>query len=323
MTPTTLAVLLALALGVAALWGPWMLRVAAPALVRVPRLAIGLLLGILVAWLGAALAIGPVLAWVVTGPAVLPGRAGQACQQCLDAANPFASGTVETGVPVVLLLAAPALVAGLLAVGLGRECRRRGVEARRAAEQLLARAVPRRVLGQDVLVVPDERPLALALPVRHGGIVVSQGTLTCLRETELAAVLAHERAHLRQRHHLIIGLVASLARHLRWVPLVAAIDAALPHYLEIAADNQARRTAGTSALVSALLRLGERSTPVLPGSVGALHMAGPERIRHLVLPDRGSTGTLPALAVVTHLVILAAVGAAVHLPYAVAALHGC
>lgn len=323
MTSGLLAGILGVAVIAAALLGPWVLRSAAPTLVRVPRLAVGVLLAGVAAWLGTILALGPLLAWMVTGPAVLPVRAAQTCQQCLNAANPFTAGTVHTGVPVVLLLALPAVVMGLLAVDLGRECWRRRVRARVSAEQVLRGAVVRRVLGQDILVVPEERPLALALPARHGGVVVSEGALACLDECELAAVLAHERAHLRQRHHLLTGLVSSLARHLRWVPLVSAIEAALPHYLEIAADDQARRQAGTPALVSALVRLGEHGTPVLPSGVGALHMAGPERFRHLVLPDSGSAGALPAAAVVTHLIILAAVGAAVHLPYAMAALNGC
>lgn len=324
MTPVLLAAVLAVSLMAAAFIGPRWLRAAAPTLVRAPRLAIGLLLGSVVVWVGTALALGPLLAWAVSGPVVLPGGAAQACQKRLAAANPFAGGTVDTGIPVVLLLALPALLAGALVVGLARECWRRDRASGRAARDVVARAVPRRVLGHDVMVLPDAHPVALSFPARHGGIVVSTGALAQLGVQELAAVLAHEQTHLRQRHHLISAVVSSLARHLRWVPLVAAVEAALPHYLEIAADHQARRCAGTPALVSALVLLGERRDSALSERpVGALHAAGPERIRHLVLPDSGSSGTLPMLAVVTHLLVLAGVGAAVHLPYALAALNDC
>lgn len=322
MTPGLLAGVLAVALVAAAFLGPWLLRSAAPALVRTPRLAIGLLLGSVVVWLGTALALGPLLAWVVSGPDVLPARAAQACQQCLDAANPFAVGTVDTGIPVVLLLVLPVLVAAAVGVGLVRECWRRQVESRHTARQVLAQAAARRVLGHQVLVVPDARAFALSFPARDGGIVLSDGALARLAREELAAVLAHEQAHLSQHHHLITALVSSLARQLRWVPLVVAAHEALPHYLEIAADNRARERVGTTALVSALVRLGER--PARAGDpVGALHIAGPERIQHLVLPGSGSAGALPMLAVVTHLLVLAVIGAAVHLPYALAALNGC
>nr|WP_306271307.1 M56 family metallopeptidase [Ornithinimicrobium sp. HY1793] len=287
-----------------------------------PRLAIGLLLGSVVVWLGTALALGPLLAWVVSGPDVLPARAAQACQQCLNAANPFAAGTVDTGIPVVLLLVGPVLVAAAVVVGLVRESWRHQVEARHTAGQVLARATPRRVLGHDIQVVPETRTFALSLPARDGGIVLSKGALASLGRPELAAVLAHEQAHLSQRHHLITMLMTGLARQLRWVPLVVAAREALPHYLEIAADNQARDRVGTTALVSALVRLGERPTRA-GDSVGALHIAGPGRIQHLVLPGSGTAGALPMLAVVAHLLVLAVVGAAVHLPYALAALNGC
>ncbi len=324
MTSTLLAGILAIALIAAALLGPWMVRAAAPALVHAPRLAAALLLGTVVIWVGTALALGPLLAWVVTGPDVLPERAAQACQKCLAAANPFVGGTVDTGIPVVLLLALPVLFVAVLGVALIRECWRGQVASRRAAEQVVQHATPQHVLGQQVLVVPQERPLALTFQARHGGIVLSTGALQLLGRQELAAVLAHERAHLRQRHHLITGLMSGLAHHLRWVPLVTAIEAVLPHYLEIAADNEARRQVGTRPLVSALVRLGERATPAGAGQpAGALHITGPERFRHLVLPEGGSAGALPVVAVTTHLLVLAGAGAAVHLPYVLAALSGC
>jgi len=77
--------------------------------------------------------------------------------------------------------------------------------------------------------------------------------------------------------------------------------------------------------VSALVKLGERAHPTVPRQVEALalHAAGPERIRHLVRPSGGLTGALPALAIAGYLVTLAAIAAAVHLPYAAAALTGC
>lgn len=105
-------------------------------------------------------------------------------------------------------------------------CRHR--EVGRTAERVLAGATLRRLLGQDVLILEDERLLALSFPARHGGIALSNGTLHSLDRAELSSVLAHETAHLRQHHHLVSGLLSSLARHLHWVPLVAAAEHALP-----------------------------------------------------------------------------------------------
>lgn len=325
MTPGMLTIVLGGGLIALALVGPWLLRQAAPALVRVPRLAIAVLSGGIIIWLGTLLAIGPVLAWAGSGPALLPEGAAAVCQRCLAAANPFSGGTTDTAIPAVLLLALPAALTLALGVGITRQMMRRVRCSREAARQLLRGAQQRRLHGHGVSVVEMEHPFALTFPARHGGIVLSTGAVHALDDDELAAVLAHEHAHLRQRHHLVSALVASVAVFLRWVPLVAAAADALPHYLEIAADNQARRNAGTPALVSALVKLGERAHPALHGQAcaEALHAAGPERIRQLVRPSAGLTGAVPAVAITAYLVALALVSAAVHLPYASAALTGC
>lgn len=324
MTPVLLTVLLGSGLLLSAALGPWLLRRSAPALMRAPRLAVLLLLGAVVTWMGTLLALGPVLAWVVSGPALLPEGAAAVCQQCLAAANPFSTATVDTPIPAVLLLAFPMTAAALLTVGFAREMLRRLRYSRRAAAQMLTGAVQRTVLGYQVSVIADDRPFALTFPARSGGIVLSTGAVRSLDHKELAAVLAHERAHLRQRHHVVSALLSSIARYLRWVPLIAAVEGALPHYLEIAADNQARHQVGTTALVSALVTLGDRTTPQHQDRpvYGVLQAAGPERIKHLVRPAAGRAGALPALAVATQLAILGVVSVAVYLPYALA-LSGC
>ena len=47
-------------------------------------------------------------------------------------------------------------------------------------------------------------------------IVISAGTLDLLDADELAAVLAHERAHLRERHDLVLLPFTALLRAFRW-----------------------------------------------------------------------------------------------------------
>lgn len=227
--------------------------------------------------------------------------------------------------PAALLLALPAVLTLALAVGTLRQLARRASRSRHAARALLHGARPQRLYGYDVSLVEAEHPFALAFPARHGGIVLSTAAVRSLDADELAAVLAHESAHLHQRHHLISAAVESVAAYLRWVPLVRAATDALPHHLEIAADDRARRSAGTPALVAALLKLGERSHPSVPQDVGpvALHAAGPERIRALVRPSAGLSGALPAVAITAYVVALAVVSATVHLPYASAALTAC
>ncbi|HIW63768.1 MAG TPA: M56 family metallopeptidase [Candidatus Stackebrandtia excrementipullorum] len=322
MTPIILAAVLAGGLFAMAFLGPWLFRRAAPALVRVPRLAIAVLCGGIVTWLGTLLALGPLLAWTLTGPNVLPEHVAATCQRCLNAANPFSAETIETAVPVILLLVVPVLAAIAVAVTFAHELVRWSRASRRGAEAMTDTATRRRLLGHDVYVVADHRPFAMTFPARYGGVVISTGALAILDRDELSAVLEHENAHLRGRHHILTAVVGGLAARLRWVPLIVAVEDMLPHYLEIAADNRARHHAGTPALVGALVKLGERAVHGgHPSTV--LHVAGPERIRQLVHPCTGGAGTLAAAVVTFHLGALAVVASAVHIPYAAAAVTGC
>lgn len=325
MTPVALALALSAALVALATAGPWLLRRAAPAFVRLPRLGIAAVVGGVVVWIGALLAIGPALAWAGAGPALLPVGAAAVCQRCLAAANPFSVVGAESSVPGLILLALPVAAALALALAVARRMRQRTRRSRAAADALLHGAQRRTLHGYDIAVVNAEHPFALTFPKRDGGIVLSSGALRVLDDAELVAVLAHEHAHLRQRHHLIAAVLDSTAASLRWVPLVAAAADAVPHYLEIAADAAARTTAGTPALVSALLKLGERAHPAAPRLTGAaaLHAAGPERIRQLVAPAGGLAGAVPAVVIGACLSGLAVAGAIVHVPYLSAAITGC
>lgn len=322
MTALLLVLLLGVLLIAAGASGSVLVRRSAPALVRVPRVAVALLLGTALVWVLTLLALGPMLSWVNDGPALLTGSAGEVCQRCLDSANPFGPAAVSTVVPTLALLGIPLLGAAVLVAAGVQDVRRRRSGTARAAAAVSGRATT--VLGHQVLMVPDERPYAFTLPARHGGIVLSEGCVATLANEELAAVLAHEHAHVRQRHHLVMLLAGALVRALAWVPLLAAVRTALPHYLEIAADDAARRRAGTPALAAALLRLGERSEPA--GFAGhapeVLHAAGPDRIRHLVCPPEAG-GRGPAVAVAGLLAALAVVNTVVHLPLLLAAWGGC
>src|SRR5690625_4395359 len=101
MSPLLLLASITLLLLLGAVLGPRLLRAAAPVLMRVPRLAVALLMMGLGAWLLTAAALSLVLAWTLSGPRLLPGAYGEVCQRCLAASSPFAPGhTVETALPV-------------------------------------------------------------------------------------------------------------------------------------------------------------------------------------------------------------------------------
>ena len=104
------------------------------------------------------------------------------CGVCLVA------GLVLLALLVWILLAASAAVL-------------RARQRQRALLSLLAHGDPK-VPG--ALVVDYPTAAAYCLPGLRSAIVISAGTLDLLDSAELAAVLAHERAHLRERHDLVL-----------------------------------------------------------------------------------------------------------------------
>ncbi|GAS93571.1 Zn-dependent protease with chaperone function [Mycolicibacterium canariasense] len=76
------------------------------------------------------------------------------------------------------------------------------------------RASPGRIGDESgVLVLDDARPDAFAVPGRAGGLIVlTTGLAGALTADERRAVIDHERAHLRHRHHLHVQAVELASR---------------------------------------------------------------------------------------------------------------
>src|SRR5262249_7851163 len=58
----------------------------------------------------------------------------------------------------------------------------------------------------DLVVLPDRRPHAFAVPGRPGRVVVTDTMLRILSPEQRRVLLAHERAHLIYRHSWALGL---------------------------------------------------------------------------------------------------------------------
>jgi len=117
-------------------------------------------------------------------------------------------------------------------------------------------------------VLADEIPLAYCLPgLRAARVVVSAGTLAALRPVEVAAVLAHERAHLRARHDLVLETFTAL--HEAFPHLVrSSIPLAEGRLLvELLADDAALRSTGPAPLARALVAVA--GSPVPTPALGA------------------------------------------------------
>lgn len=319
---------------VPAMAGPLLVHWSAPRLMRVPRLASGLLLSALAVWLLAVAAVSLTLAGLVSGPRLLAAPFAGVCQRCLASASPFSpSVPLEVPVPVAVFVLLPLGGTALLAVLGVRRLLLRAASTRAVLTEVMATGERTEIAGHRVLMVPDPRPLAFTLPRRRGGIVLSHGLVDALDPDELSAVLEHEEAHLAQHHHAVLALMDALAGPLRAVPLVGAILNAVPLLLEIAADDVSRHHSGTPALASALLTLGgpgaHLSTPAGTTVAGTLLHAtgpagtGPDRIGHLVAPTEMRSSVLPATTLSALVVLFGGIGLAVVGPFAMLLLTGC
>ncbi|OBF09853.1 M56 family metallopeptidase [Mycobacterium sp. 852002-10029_SCH5224772] len=145
---------------------------------------------------------------------------------------------------------------------------------------------------RDLRVLDVPQPLAYCLPGVRSRVVVSEGTLSTLADAEVAAILTHERAHLRARHDLV--LEAFTAVHAAFPRLVRSANAlgAVQLLVELLADDAAVRAAGRAPLARALVACASGRAPS-----GALAASGPSTVlRVRRLGGRGNSAMLSAAA---------------------------
>ena len=132
---------------------------------------------------------------------------------------------------------------------------------------------------------------AYCLPGRAPRVVVTSGALDALDDAELRAVLAHEDAHLRERHDLVALPFAAWTRALPWFPGIRRARTAVDGLLEMVADDAAVHRCEREALASALARIATIGGAATPdgafASSGGVILA---RVRRLLDPPVRSTG---------------------------------
>lgn len=122
-------------------------------------------------------------------------------------------------------------------------------------------------------VLDDAAPVAYCLPRGIGSVtVLSQGLLDGLDPDELDAVIAHERAHVEQRHEVLLVAFKAWRDALPWFPIAAHAESEVAALVEMRADDSARRTTPDEVLARAILRVA--------GPAGPAARASPRRDRH-------------------------------------------
>jgi Zn-dependent protease with chaperone function len=245
-----------------------------------------------------------VAGWPRLAEAVCRSVAGRACTQVV-----YRSAAFE--VPLGFAAAAATLTAAVLAWRYGRALQRAGRRTRAHAEA--ARITGRRLVvkgdgeaGGATVVLDAPQPAAYCVPGRPAAIVLTSGALAVLDRAQLGAVLAHERAHLAGRHHLLISLSRGLAASFPGVPVFTRGPTEVARLAELCADDAAARRAGRPALVAALLAMGT-GTAVPAPALAATSGAVTARVHRLLDPPRRGRHARYGLALVTVMLLLAAV----------------
>ncbi len=133
-------------------------------------------------------------------------------------------------------------------------------------------------------------PVAFALPGARPLLVLSSGMVARLDDAQLAAVVAHEQAHLRERHHLLLLPFVAWRAALPVLPAAERAHDAVLGLVEMRADDVALRSLGgpapRRALAEAIVAVASGGpSGALPG--GALAVTGggvAARVQRLLEP---------------------------------------
>lgn len=158
--------------------------------------------------------------------------------------------------PTHLLALLAALVLGLRLVGVLLAVTIRTLRARRRHRDLLdLLATPwPAVPGARVLDHPV--PVAYCLPGLRSRLVLSAGVLDALEPPGVRAVLAHERAHLRERHDLVVLPFVAWGATAPFVRGMVCAQLAVAALVEMRADDVASAAVTPKQLSGALQTMG-------------------------------------------------------------------
>ena len=155
---------------------------------------------------------------------------------------------------ILALLAGLALTGWLLAVLAVTASRTLRVRRRhRDLLDVLATPWPA-VPGARVLDHPV--PVAYCLPGRRSRLVLSAGALDALDAVQVDAVLAHERAHLRERHDLVVLPFVAWGATAPFVRGMVCAQVAVAALIEMRADDVAAARVAPAELAGALRAVG-------------------------------------------------------------------
>jgi beta-lactamase regulating signal transducer with metallopeptidase domain len=241
---------------------------------RMPRLGVAV-------WLTAlwSMLVSVVLAGLMAAqaPHFVHDAVAELIQACLHVFHHRYGTTPAAG--IAGLVAVSFVVGCLILHAVAMTCRNRATRRRHLA---VVDVVGRREATLGVTVIDHAAVIAYCVPGRTGRIVVTSAAIRVLGPEELAAVVAHERAHLSGRHHLLLGAAGIIRAALPFVPLARQAPAAVEYLVERLADERASRHHDRYDVASALLAAGTAKAPA--GSMGMGGSTARSRALQLIRP---------------------------------------
>ena len=242
-----------------------------PVLMRLTRSSVAPRLGVLT-WLAAT---GTVLAAWAAAAAFLIGdlvrewnQPGDLIGACFSALRHVATGgagfRLQSGLLVLSLAGTLALTVALCRLGRSLSTARTRTHQHAQA----ARLIGRRISGYDAVVLDAPQCAAYCVAGRPHTIVITSAALNALDEPHLAAVIAHERAHLAGHHHQILSFTQGVTAVAPKVRLFSAAAQEVARLVEMSADDHAARLHGAGTLLEALIAL-TASSPIPRRALGA------------------------------------------------------
>lgn len=106
--------------------------------------------------------------------------------------------------------------------------------------------------GTTIRYVDTDTPVAYSFNAPEPTVVISRSLQTHLSERELDAIIAHERAHLNERHHLALRLANINAACLPGFEPAKRLRTSTKFLIELIADDVAVKECGPEVVESAL-----------------------------------------------------------------------
>ncbi|MGL4338955.1 MAG: M56 family metallopeptidase [Rhodoglobus sp.] len=118
-------------------------------------------------------------------------------------------------------------------------------------------------------LIDSPAPVAYCLPSALSSVtVVSAGLLALLDAAEMRAVIEHEKAHVSQRHDIVLVAFRAWYTSLPWFPIAFRAQREVGLLIEMLADDRARRVVPTATLARAIVLVGaERGAEPVAASI--------------------------------------------------------